>query len=128
MFIFFMPVWQLLIFSTKNERKKILHISKMSLGFQREQDRIVPKKPPLRPATKINDFLPKISENMTVESIPEKNVIQTEEKQPFLPEWLYTVLYTILILSTVSSLWVIASGMLWIKYYVECNQGMRICE
>lgn len=117
-----------LLILTKNERKKMLHISKMSLGFQREQGRIVPKKPPLKPAPKINDFLPKVSEKITIESIPGKIVGEKEEKQPFLPEWVYTFLYTVLILSTVSSLWVIASGMLWIKYFVECNQGMRICE
>lgn len=100
----------------------------MSLGFQREQDRFVPKKLPVKPLSKMNEFMPKISENITIESIPEKNVIQNQERKPFLPEWLYTLVYTLLILSSVSSLWVIASGMLWIKYYVECNQGMRICE
>ena len=99
----------------------------MSLGFQREQNRIVPKKPPVKPATKIHDLVPQKIEKKKLESVPEKTLVK-KDTQPFLPDWLYTAVYALLILLTVSSLWVIASGMLWIKYYVECNQGIRICE
>ena len=106
----------------------MLHIFKMSLGFQREQDRMVPKKPPVKSAPKMSDIMPKISENIVIEPMNDKMVIQQEANKPFIPEWLFTILYTFLIVSSVSSLWIIASGLLWIKYYVECNQGMRTCE
>ena len=72
--------------------------------------------------------MPKIRENIVIEPMNDKMVIQQEENKPFIPEWLFTLLYTFLIVSSVSSLWIIASGLLWIKYYVECNQGMRTCE
>ena len=41
---------------------------------------------------------------------------------------LYTTAYVILVISGVAALWVCAVGMWWIKYYIECNQGVKVCN
>lgn len=40
---------------------------------------------------------------------------------------IYTTVQSLLILSIVGALWTMASGLWWIKYYVECNQGVVEC-
>ena len=40
---------------------------------------------------------------------------------------IYTTVQSVLILSIVAALWTMASGLWWIKYYVECNQGVVQC-
>ena len=40
---------------------------------------------------------------------------------------IYTTVQSVLILSIVGALWTMASGLWWIKYYVECNQGVIQC-
>ena len=97
----------------------------MSLGFQREQNRNVPKRPAVK--TGINDFVSKPTKSIQSNTSTELVMAIANEKTHIVPEWVYTGTYVVLIISTVSSLWVIASGLWWIKYYVECNQGMRTC-
>lgn len=40
---------------------------------------------------------------------------------------IYTTVQSVLIISIVGALWTMASGLWWIKYYVECNQGVVQC-
>ena len=46
---------------------------------------------------------------------------------PSLGSCVYTTVQSVLILSIVGALWTMASGLWWIKYYVECNQGVVQC-
>ena len=46
---------------------------------------------------------------------------------PNLGSCIYTTLQFVLITSIVGALWTMASGLWWIKYYVECNQGVLQC-
>lgn len=65
----------------------------------------------------------------TVSTAPKPLIVQ-EKKVVMLPNFvtfLYNFLQVILVLSAVSSLWVIAVGLWQIKYYVECQHGARSC-
>ena len=92
----------------------------MSLGFSGDQNRFMPKASTTSKV--ISKSTLEVDNNMIV---PPKSKVVV--RLPGLGSCMYTTLYVLLILSAVSALWVAAIGMWWIKYYVECNQGVYEC-
>tara|TARA_Y100000748_G_scaffold298779_2_gene294602 strand:+ start:122 stop:424 length:303 start_codon:yes stop_codon:yes gene_type:complete len=96
----------------------------MSLGFKGEQNRSAVL------SSSVN--LPKTIFVLQKEE-EEKVVDKTNTNEttiirlPGIGNCLYYTSYSLLVISGVSALWVSAIGMWWIKYYIECNQGVIDC-
>ena len=101
----------------------------MSLGFRGEQNRkIMTNAPPAStstvtvPQVKVHHSRARIEhEESSKAAVSDMLVLHI----PSLGACMYTTLSTLLIAAGVSSLWVMAAGMWWIKFYVECNRGLR---
>lgn len=59
--------------------------------------------------------------------VPDTETSTTILTLPSCGALVYTTAQFLLISSIVGALWTIAIGMWWIKYYVECNQGVTSC-
>lgn len=96
---------------------------KMSLGFKGEQNRMMSK-----PSTSSVTSTPK-----PLVAIPETEKVVYESNEttilrlPGIGNCLYYTSYSVLVIAGVAALWVSAIGMWWIKYYIECNQGVIQC-
>jgi hypothetical protein len=77
-------------------------------------------KPMLKSAKKTNDVVSQIKLKLR----EEPKVV----KVPTFSSIFYTFMQVLVISSIVSALWVMAFALWWIKYYVECNQGVIDCE
>jgi len=101
-------------------RKKMFDFFKMSLGFKGEQNRHAIK------VSSSSSTTPKPILSLTPEA---DDIVEASEttiiRLPGVGNCLYYTSYSILLIAGVSALWVSAIGMWWIKYYIECNQGVR---
>tara|TARA_B100001778_G_C18531379_1_gene603792 strand:- start:128 stop:442 length:315 start_codon:yes stop_codon:yes gene_type:complete len=104
----------------------------MSLGFSGGQNRFVPKPKPNTPILPIAPVPPPEPKIEKIDKVDK--VVVREVSKPIniikLPSWsniLYTLSYMIVVIVGVSSLWISAIGLFWIKYYIECNKGILSC-
>tara|TARA_B100000945_G_scaffold319810_1_gene328010 strand:+ start:480 stop:773 length:294 start_codon:yes stop_codon:yes gene_type:complete len=92
----------------------------MSLGFKGEQNRFL---------SKTSSQAPKTSKIIDPEPIKVVTTTSTSTvlRLPGFGTCLYNTVYVLLISAGVAALWISAIGMMWIQYYIECNQGIKDC-
>lgn len=83
----------------------------------------------IEPALKGNSRRPAASASVPVYAVSDQPAAASTTilTLPSCGSLVYTTAQLLLVSSIVGALWTIASGMWWIKYYVECNQGVVSC-
>ena len=99
----------------------------MSLGFFREtESQEQNRKPEPVLVQKVHEARAQDLQLSSLETVePREDIIL---HLPKIGSCFYTTMTTVLIAGGVSALWVMAVGTWYIKYYIECSQGVRDCE